>query len=159
MKEINFFMSLLIPGPRSPGIEELKELGIFGVRTYDTLTGLFFQLHATLLWTINDFSTYGDLSGWSTKGYRACLICMSDRSTFGIRDTIYFMGHRRFLQENHVWRRSRLYDGKIECRVHLVVMNGQEIFEQLDKLEFPVMSKHPSIKDEKRKRALNWMKS
>ena len=39
-----------------------------------------------------------------------------------------------------------------------MVMNGCEIFEQLDFLEFPVMSKHPSLKDKKRKRALNWTK-
>ncbi|KAA0044950.1 uncharacterized protein E6C27_scaffold74G002520 [Cucumis melo var. makuwa] len=48
MKETNFFMSLLILSPRSPG--------------------QFFQLHAALLWTINDFPTYGDLSGWSIRG-------------------------------------------------------------------------------------------
>ncbi|KAL0540109.1 hypothetical protein IC582_024338 [Cucumis melo] len=49
MKETNFFMSLLILGPKTPGrkidvylqplIEELKELWTFGVRTYDSLTG------------------------------------------------------------------------------------------------------------------------
>ncbi|KAA0042917.1 putative transposase [Cucumis melo var. makuwa] len=131
MKEINFFMSLLIPGPKSPGreidvylqplIEELKELWTFGVRTYDSLTGQFFQLYAALLWTINDFPAYGDLSGWSTKG-------------------------------------SRLHDGKVERKAPPVVMNGHEILEQLDQLEFPVMSKHPSIQDKKRKRALNWTK-
>ncbi|KAA0056441.1 uncharacterized protein E5676_scaffold120G002070 [Cucumis melo var. makuwa] len=48
MKETNFFMSLLIPGPRSPGkeldvylqslIEELKVLWTFGLCTYDSLT-------------------------------------------------------------------------------------------------------------------------
>ncbi|KAL0540137.1 hypothetical protein IC582_024367 [Cucumis melo] len=80
MKETNFFMSLLIPGPRSPGkeldvylqslIEELKVLWTFGLCTYDSLTGQFFQLHAALLWTINDFSVYSDLSVWSTKGIR-----------------------------------------------------------------------------------------
>ncbi|KAA0053370.1 CACTA en-spm transposon protein [Cucumis melo var. makuwa] len=85
----NFFMSLLIPSPRSPGreidvylqplIEELKELWTFGVR-------------------------------WSTKGYGACPICMGDRSSFGIRGRISFMGHRRYLP---VWRRSRLHDGKV----------------------------------------------
>ena len=52
MKEINFFMSLLIPGLKSPGreidaylqplIEELKELWNFRVRTYDSLTDKFF---------------------------------------------------------------------------------------------------------------------
>ncbi|KAA0062465.1 gamma-aminobutyrate transaminase POP2 [Cucumis melo var. makuwa] len=88
-------MSLLIPGPRSPGreidvhlqplIEELKELWTFGVRMYNSLT------------------------------------------------------------ENHVWRRSRLHDEKVERRAPPVVMNEHEILEQLDQLEFPVMSKHPSI--------------
>ncbi|KAA0032834.1 uncharacterized protein E5676_scaffold359G00110 [Cucumis melo var. makuwa] len=96
MKEINFFMSLLIPDPRSSGmeidvylqplIEELKELWTFRVHTYDSLTSQLFQLHVALLWTINDFPTYGDLSGWSTKGYQACLICMGDRSSFRIQE-------------------------------------------------------------------------
>ncbi|KAL4030764.1 hypothetical protein IC575_009016 [Cucumis melo] len=168
MKETNFFMSLLIPGPKSPGreidvylqplIEELKDLWTFGVRTYDSLTGQFFQLYAALLWTINDFPAYGDLSGWSTKGYQTCPICMSDRSSFGIRGRISFMGHRCYLPQNHVWRRSRLHDGKVERKAPPVVMNGHEILEQLDQLEFSVMSKHPSIQDKKRKRALNWTK-
>ncbi|KAL0533744.1 hypothetical protein IC582_027787 [Cucumis melo] len=139
MKETNFFMSLLIPGPRSPGreidvylqplIEELKELWTFGVRTYDSLTGQFFQLSVVLLWTINDFPLYGDLSGWSKKGYQICPICIGDRSSFGIRGRISFMGHRRYLLENHVWRRFRLHDGKVEHRASSVVMNGHEILE------------------------------
>ncbi|KAL0546349.1 hypothetical protein IC582_016257 [Cucumis melo] len=115
-------------------------------------------LYAALLWTINDFPVYGDLSGWSMKGYQACPICMGDRSSFGIRGRISFMGHRRYLLQNHVWRRSRLHDGKVERKAPPVVMNGDEILEQLDQLEFPVMSKHPSIQDKKRKRALNWTK-
>ena len=139
-------------------IEELKDLWTFGVRTYDSLTGQFFQLYAALLWTINDFPAYGDLSGWSTKGYQACPICMSDRLSFELRGKISFMGHRRYLPKNHVWRRSRLHDGKVERKAPPVVMNGDEILEQLDQLEFPVMSKHPSIQDKKRKRALNWTK-
>ncbi|TYK11143.1 uncharacterized protein E5676_scaffold66G00500 [Cucumis melo var. makuwa] len=118
----------------------------------------FFQLYATLLWMINDFPTYGDLSGWSMKGYQACAICMDDKSSFGIQGKISFMEHRRYLRENHVWRRSRLRDGKVEHKAPLVVMNGYKILEQLDQLEFPVMSKHSSIQDKKRKRALNWTK-
>ena len=105
-------MSLLIPGPKSPGREidvylqpligELKELWTFGVRTYDSLTGQFFQLYAALLWTINDFPTYGDLSWWSRKGYQTRPICMGDRLLFGIRGRISFMGQRRYLSDNHV---------------------------------------------------------
>ncbi|KAA0050362.1 uncharacterized protein E6C27_scaffold88G00940 [Cucumis melo var. makuwa] len=67
------------------------------------------------------------------------------------------MGHRRYLPQNHVWRRSRLHDGKVERKAPPVVMNGHEILE-LDQLDFPVMSKHSSIQDKKIKRALNWTK-
>ncbi|TYK01408.1 uncharacterized protein E5676_scaffold29G001060 [Cucumis melo var. makuwa] len=83
MKETNLFMLLLIPDLRSLGreidvylqplIEELKKLWTFGVRTYDSLTGQFFQLYAALLWMINDFSAYGDLLGWRQRGIRHVL--------------------------------------------------------------------------------------
>ncbi|KAA0064175.1 uncharacterized protein E5676_scaffold218G00570 [Cucumis melo var. makuwa] len=139
MKKKNVSMSLLIPNPRSsdketdvylqPLIEELKELWNFGLRTYDFLTGQFFQQHAALLWTINDFPTYGDLSRWSIKGYQACPICMGDRSSFGIRGRISFMGHRHYLPENHMWHGSKLHDGKVKHRALPVVMNGYEILE------------------------------
>ena len=34
-----------------------------------------FKLHAMLFCTINDFPAYGNLSGYSTKGHKACPIC------------------------------------------------------------------------------------
>ncbi|TYK04807.1 uncharacterized protein E5676_scaffold68G001310 [Cucumis melo var. makuwa] len=77
MKAPFTFLSLLIPGPRSPGkeidiylqplIDELNELWVDGIQTYDSFSASFFQLRAALLWTINDFPAYGDLSGWRTK--------------------------------------------------------------------------------------------
>ena len=77
-------LSILIPGPDSPGdaidiyfqtlIKELKELWEIGVGTFDASTRCHFQLHAALLWTINDFPSYGMVSRWSIKGKLACLI-------------------------------------------------------------------------------------
>ena len=32
-------------------------------------------MRASILWTINDFPAYANLSGWSTKGKFACPIC------------------------------------------------------------------------------------
>ncbi|KAA0056292.1 CACTA en-spm transposon protein [Cucumis melo var. makuwa] len=103
-------MSLLIPGPKSPGreidvylqqlIEELKELWTFRVR-----------------------------------GVRR-----------DIRHVLY------------AWVIDRPSGYEVERKAPPVVMNGHEILEQLDQLEFPVMSKHPSIQDKKRKRLLNWTK-
>jgi len=71
-------MSMLIPGPKSPRmnidvylqpvIDELKELWVQGVKTWDAKEKKNFTLHALLLWTINDFPAYAMLSGWSTKG-------------------------------------------------------------------------------------------
>ncbi|KAI5318224.1 hypothetical protein L3X38_037932 [Prunus dulcis] len=37
-----------------------------------------FTLRATVMWTVNDFSTYAMVSGWSTKGYMACPVCKED---------------------------------------------------------------------------------
>lgn len=71
-------MSLLIFGLQAlskdmgkylcPLVDELKELWNDDVHTFDMLSGDFFRIHACLLWTINDFPVYGNMSGWSTKG-------------------------------------------------------------------------------------------
>jgi len=37
-----------------------------------------FQLHASIFWTINNFSAHGNLSGWRTKGKFACPCCNED---------------------------------------------------------------------------------
>ena len=78
MKQSNFILSLITPGPDGRGdaidvylqplIEELKELWFIRVETYDALQRQTFRLHATLFWTINDFPAYEILSGRSTKG-------------------------------------------------------------------------------------------
>ena len=67
------------------------------------------------------------------------------------------MGYRGYLCDNNVWWRSRLHDGRVEGRVALVVMNGHEVLEQVDQLKFPI-NKHSTLKEKKRKRALNWSK-
>lgn len=68
------------------------------------------------------------------------------------------MGHRRYLPKNHNWRRSKQYDGKVEHRPPPVIMDGEEILQQVNLLNFPVLSKHPNKRDKKRKRSLNWNK-
>ncbi|GJY09752.1 transposon protein, CACTA, En/Spm sub-class [Tanacetum coccineum] len=89
MKDPYMFMSMLIPGPKSPLnidvyleplIDELKDLWA-GVDAYDALRKEDFTLRAALLWTINDFPTYGMLYGWSVKGYKACPTCMDETSS------------------------------------------------------------------------------
>ena len=70
-----------ISGPKQPGndidvylaplIDDLKTLWDEGVKVYDAYRQEEFNLRAVLLWTINDFPAYGNLSGFSVKGYKA----------------------------------------------------------------------------------------
>ena len=85
MKRKFVILTMLISGPRQPGndidvylaplIEDLKMLWEEGVECFDGSREETFTLRALLLWTINDFPAYGNLSGYSVKGYFACPIC------------------------------------------------------------------------------------
>ena len=85
MKMSSFIQSLLIPGRTSPEndidmyfqpqVQELKELWDVGVKMFNVSSKKSFQMHAALLWTINDFLAYGDISGWSAKDALACPPC------------------------------------------------------------------------------------
>ena len=45
---------------------------------FDVSSKKSFQMHATLLWIINDFPTYCDISSWSSNGAFACPPCNYD---------------------------------------------------------------------------------
>ncbi|XP_062085595.1 uncharacterized protein LOC133791693 [Humulus lupulus] len=153
MKENNFIMALLIPGPKSPGkdidvylrplIDELKELWEKGVKTYDLSSKKEFMMRAAILWTINDFPAYGTISGWSTKGYKACPVYNVDASSFPILGKISYMGHRRFLPLDHPWRKDKRYDGKIENRPPPKLLLEDDILKQLDTVDEFIPGKIP----------------
>jgi hypothetical protein len=116
MKAPNLILYLLIPRLMAPGneidmylqplVDDLHELWNEGVSNYDAATKEIFQLHAALLWTINDFSAYGNLSGWSTKEILAFSAC-NKNTTFKrlkYRCKTCYMGYRRWLPRGHVWR-------------------------------------------------------
>ncbi|XP_060674878.1 uncharacterized protein LOC132804486 [Ziziphus jujuba] len=163
MKETFSMMSPLIPGPTAPGkdidvyllpmIDELKDLWTNGVTTYDISKKERFTMHAAVLWTIHDFPAYGTLSGWSTKGYKACPTCNEDTSSQALRSKICYMGHCRYLSINHAWRNNRQYDGKPERRLAPRQFSGAEILQQLDRTIESRPGKHPNNVDKKRKRA------
>nr|GEZ33678.1 hypothetical protein [Tanacetum cinerariifolium] len=78
----SFMLTLLIPGPKSPGtdidvylrplIEDLKVLwDRKGVETIDVASGQKFNMRAMVLWTINDFFARSSLSGWSRQAILA----------------------------------------------------------------------------------------
>jgi hypothetical protein len=129
MKQPNFILSLLIPGPKGPGnnidvymqplMEELNELWEIGIKTFDACKKETFQMRAAIMWTINDFPAYANLSGWSTKGRYACPCCSLDTTSKWLRYSKKFcyMCHRRWLEPDHKWRYNREhFDGNQEFR-------------------------------------------
>ncbi|XP_026385054.1 uncharacterized protein LOC113280673 [Papaver somniferum] len=160
MKEHFIFFTLLIPGPNRPGndidvylrllIDELKELWEIGVETFDADSKEVFQLHAALLWTINDFPAYGNLSGWSTHGYLACAVCNKDTRSMWLKNgrKICYMGHRRFLPRTHAWRDigKHLFDGKTEKKSKPEELSGDDVLLYLEVVEQQDFGKAPNTK-------------
>ncbi|KAJ8771877.1 hypothetical protein K2173_027054 [Erythroxylum novogranatense] len=163
MDESFFMLSLVIPGPKAVGrdidvymrplVDELSELWEDGFDVFDASKGEKFRMHAALLWTINDFPAYGTISGWSTKGYKACPVCNTHTPSCKLRSKIGYLGHRRFLPYNHPWRRSKKFDGKSDHRTIPNLPDGDAVVEQLCHVENICYGKHPS-----NKRTLNWNK-
>ena len=121
------------------------------VNIFDAHSKETFKRRAALLWTINDFPAYGNLSGWSTKGNLACPNCHKDtefkRLPHG-RKWCY-MGHRRFLKPDHRWRlnRSCSFGRKVERGPPPNPLSGHDVLEHL--------SGYPNVefgKNSKRKR-------
>lgn len=77
-------------------------------------------MRVALMWKINDFPVYSNLSGWSTKGKLACPYCHKDTHSISLHNKLCYMGHHRFLPTNHPWIRNKvLFDGKVEMGMHL----------------------------------------
>jgi hypothetical protein len=119
MKQPYFILSLIILGPSVPGqninvyltslVSELKELWEVGVQTFDVTSKKYFTMLSALMWTINDFTAYGDLSGWSTHKWKTCPCCRHETQSMWLTyDKKWcFMGYRRWLPPNHLWRRNK----------------------------------------------------
>lgn len=108
MKRKFIMLSTLISGPHEPGnnidiylqplIDDLKKLWEEGEpNVYDAHTKYFFTLRAVLMWTVNDFPGYANLSGCINKGYKACPIC-GDKTVakyLSHSKKMCYQGHRR----------------------------------------------------------------
>ncbi|XP_042967497.1 uncharacterized protein LOC122300711 [Carya illinoinensis] len=170
MKDPFFMLSTLIPGPKSPGneidvylrplVDELLELWENGVDTYDAMVGQRFRLHAALLWTINDFPAYGNISGWSTKGKLACPCCNLHTDSFWLTNgrKHCYMGHRRFLPTGHIFRtKKNIFNGKEDLHMPPMQLSGEDIMHQLNSIGHVDFGKGTK----RRKRTpeeLNWTK-
>jgi hypothetical protein len=171
MKQPNFMLSLLIPGPNSPGndidvylqplIDDLKELWDVGIETYDASSSRNFQLHAALLWTINDFPAYGMLSGWSTKGALACPCCNKKTSSCRLKYSYKqcYMGHRRFLPIDHPWRNNKSsFDNTREVRHAPQPLTGDDVIAQHENIQPVIFGKTIKKPKQKEGEKHNWKK-
>ncbi|KAL0549285.1 hypothetical protein IC582_013766 [Cucumis melo] len=119
MKRKFMMLSILISGPKQPGddigiyleplIDDLKLLWESGVECYDAYIEELFNLRTVLLWTINDFPAYGNLSGCSVKGYKAYPIYEDNTSSIRLKygKKMAYLGHRKFLPHNHPFHRQK----------------------------------------------------
>ncbi|KAJ9557192.1 hypothetical protein OSB04_011806 [Centaurea solstitialis] len=115
----------------APLIEDLKELWIPGVEVYDAYGKEGFQLRAMVFCTINDFPAYGNFSGYSTKGEKACSISEDDTHAPWLRNCgkHVYMGHGRSLPKSDPYGKLKsLFDGIIENKVARQPLNGRTVY-------------------------------
>lgn len=158
MKHKYIMISLLISGPKQPEndidvylaplIDDLKKL-CRGVTVFDGYKQEFFKLRAMIFCTINDFLAFGNLSGYSTKGGKACPTCEDDTVNLRLKHSkkAVYMGHRRFLPANHVYRRKKkAFNGKRETKQARYPFTGREVYARVKDIdvEFGKCSKSPS---------------
>jgi hypothetical protein len=144
-------MSILIQGPKQPGVdmhlylgllkEELAMLWEKPARTWDAYTGEYFDLRAALLTTVHDYPGYGYVACQVNHGFCACVRCMDKTPHLqlprdpGSSKTV-FQRTRMWLRKDHPWRkRGELFNGKDELDNAPRPLSGEEIKELLDNWE------------------------
>ncbi|XP_062102882.1 uncharacterized protein LOC133813862 [Humulus lupulus] len=158
MKKKFTLLTLLISGPKQPGndidvylaplIDDLKTLWNEGVRVYDAYKQEEFSLRAALLWTINDFPAYENLSGFSVKGYKACPICEEETCSRYLKHSrkVCYMGHRKFLKSNHILRTwKKAFNGEQEFGEAPRPLSGSQVLEKMSKIIFKMGKSKVSI--------------
>ncbi|XP_042387612.1 uncharacterized protein LOC121979689 [Zingiber officinale] len=136
-------------------VDDLQLLweGVDGV--YDAYRREVFTLKAVLLWTINDFPAYGNLSGCTTHGYYACPIYGEDTYAKHLQNgkKMSFAGHRQFLPRFHPYRRQiKEFNGMEELGEAGRPLSRIKLFDKLSDItcEF---GKKTSVKGKIRKKA------
>ncbi|XP_074373925.1 uncharacterized protein LOC141714296 [Apium graveolens] len=150
MKRKFMMLSTLISGPYEPGnnidiylqpiIDDLKKLWEEGEpNVYDAHNKSVFTLKAVLMWTVNDFSGYRNLSGCINKGYKACPVCGDNTASRYLSHSrkMCYLGHRRYLDEHHHYRRQQIaFDGQQELGYTPEPLSEEEVLMQQQQLEF-----------------------
>jgi len=112
-----------------------------------------------LLWTINDFPAYGNLSGYNVKGHHACPICEENTSYHQLkygRKTCY-IGHQKFLKRNHPYRRlKKAFNGCQEDKTAPPPLIGDGVYNCVSHIEvtYGKATKHSGVKNIWKKKSI-----
>nr|GEW13415.1 hypothetical protein [Tanacetum cinerariifolium] len=92
-----------------PLVDDLHTLFETGVDTYDASTKENFNLHAVVLWTINDYPTLGTLRGFPYSGFKGCVVCGKDTHCVRLSASSKqsYAGQKGYLLYNHPLRRQK----------------------------------------------------
>ncbi|XP_074291195.1 uncharacterized protein LOC141617963 [Silene latifolia] len=144
MKRKYLMLSLLISGPKEPGndldvylaplLDDLRTLWDEGVEVFDAYQNSVFNLKAMLLCTISDFPAYGNLCCHTVHGKEACPLCGEDVDSCYLKFSKKqaFLGYRRFLDEDHFYRRQQKpFNGKPEHRPCPKILSGHDVYERV----------------------------
>ncbi|CAN6578520.1 unnamed protein product [Malus baccata var. baccata] len=160
-KEYMMLTVLITEDPRKsidvylrPLVDELKDLWENGVRTYDKSTGHMFTMRAAVMWTVNNFPAYAMVSGWMTKGYLACPICKENVTSSWHARKVCYLGHRRWLPWDNEWRHNDKAFHAKETQPRPREWSGDEILDQLNRLEFGHFGK--GVSEPRPTTHLNW---
>ncbi|XP_062188858.1 uncharacterized protein LOC133892152 [Phragmites australis] len=147
MKEHYLLLSLIVPGPKSPGdrihvfleplLDDLRDLFLNGISTYDASKNETFNLKAVVLMTINDLPALGMLASYMVHGEYACPPCGQNAWTKRLKhgQKSCFMGHRRFLPLDHEFRFDRdSFDGTTELGMEPITYYERPVLDEINAL-------------------------
>ena len=108
----------------------------------------FFNMRVVLLWTINDFSTYGNLAGCTVKGYNASSYCGVDTTKCRLKHNgkNTYIGHRRWFPHDHKFHdQYKAFDITIEREFAPKPLNGEVVLGLVDSIDYK-WRKYKSLK-------------
>ncbi|XP_074266937.1 uncharacterized protein LOC141590230 [Silene latifolia] len=148
MKRKYMMLSLLISGPKQPGndidvyleplIDDLKLLWEKGVSVFDAYRNETFNLRAMLFCTIQDYPAYGNVSGYTVKGEKACPVCddgMKGEWLSSSRKMVY-TGYRAYLPHDHHYRKQKkAFNGEQVFTGRPMILTGEQVFEKIKDID------------------------
>ena len=95
-------------------------------------------MKAAIMWTVNDFLAYANMSGWSINGKLACPCCTKETLSRRLKSGSKwcYLSNRRFLPEDHLWQDQKMqFDRKIDKRTAPKRQESDEVLNELEDLK------------------------